>query len=150
MAKWDSTRSNQSTLDAFRYKVRARYADVDGMGVVYHSRYLEWFEAARTEMLREAGLSYRELIKLGVQLPVIEARCRYLRSVHYDDVVEIRTQINEVTRAKMRIGYTVFGSDEEAKAEGFSLHCFINTQGRAVRAPEFLLSFFQTMFLNPD
>jgi len=95
-------------LDLFTYCVRARYADVDGMGVVYHSRYLEWFEAARTEMLREAGLSYHDLVNRGVQLPVIEAGCRYMRSVRYDDVVEIHTQIDEVTRAKLRIGYTVF------------------------------------------
>ncbi len=46
---------------AHYYKTRVLFADTDKMGVVYHGRYLEWFEGARTEMLRDHGLPYKDL-----------------------------------------------------------------------------------------
>ena len=41
--------------------MRVRYADTDQMGVVYYANYLVWFEVGRTEWLRDAGWSYREM-----------------------------------------------------------------------------------------
>ncbi len=49
------------------------------MGITYHARYLDWFVIGRTELLRDVGLPYAELERAGLLLPVLEARCRYLR-----------------------------------------------------------------------
>ena len=59
------------------------------MGVVYHSHVLDWFEAARTEALREAGLPYRALEESGIIMPVVDLAVKYHASVLYDDLVEI-------------------------------------------------------------
>ncbi len=56
-------------------------------GVVYHARYLVWLNVARTEYLREAGLSYRDLEARGYRLAVDEASLRYLQPV--DDLVKL-------------------------------------------------------------
>ena len=118
------------------YSVRARYADVDQMGVVYHARYFEWFEAARTELLRSMGISYREPEEGGFFMPVVEARCRYRRSVLYDEVVCISTRVGELSRSKIRLEYIVRGEEEEKiRAEGYTLHCYVNREGRPIRAP---------------
>ena len=69
--------------------LRVRYAETDQMGIAHHSSYFVWMEAARTELLRERGLSYRELEERGYLLPVHEALCRYKRSVQYDEEVVI-------------------------------------------------------------
>ena len=45
------------------YPVRIYYEDTDAGGVVYHSRYLHFFERARTEFLREKGFSQNEIIQ---------------------------------------------------------------------------------------
>ncbi len=50
--------------------VRVNYSETDQMGVVYHARYVVWLDMARTEHLREAGFSYKELEDQGSQ-----ARC---------------------------------------------------------------------------
>src|SRR5688572_25390482 len=57
--------------------VRVNYSETDQMGVVYHARYLVWLDVARTEHLRLAGMSYRELEEAGLRLAVAEAVLRY-------------------------------------------------------------------------
>ena len=46
------------------------------MGVVYYANYLVWFEVGRTDLLRDAGWSYREMEADGYSLPVLEAQLR--------------------------------------------------------------------------
>ena len=59
------------------------------MGVVYYANYLVWFEVARTDLLRHAGWTYREMEEAGFSLPVIEAHCDYQQSARYDDELDI-------------------------------------------------------------
>lgn len=125
----------------FVYTHRVRYADTDRMGVVYHGRYFEWFEAARTEMMRHSGTAYRSMEEGGILLPVVEAHCRYLRSVYYDELVQIVTRVDRLNRAKMTLHYSVsVEGDSKVRAEASTVHCFMAPDGRAVRAPETVLS----------
>ena len=82
---------------------RVPYADTDQMGVVYYANYLEYFERSRTEMLREAGLSYSQMEKMGYFLPVSEAYCKYSASARYDDLLTFRSYIEEISRVKIKI-----------------------------------------------
>jgi acyl-CoA thioester hydrolase len=117
------------------YRTRVRYAEVDRMGVAYHSRYIEWFEAARTEMLRARGLPYRALEERGFLLPVREVSCVYLASARYDDVVEIRTEIGAVSRLLVELLYEARDAETSRMlARGRTLHCFTNPSGKPVRA----------------
>ena len=144
MGKWDLSESSEIEKSSFIYHVRVRFADTDQMGIVYHARYFEWFEAARTEMIRSMGMSYKELEKSGISLPVIEAFCRYRMPVKYDEHIRIKSVLMEVTRSRIRIGYYVMGEKEDSvRVFGYTVHCFIGSKGRPTRAPEELLSFFQ-------
>ena len=58
-------------------QVRVNYSETDQMGVVYHARYVVWLDIARTEHLRQAGMSYRELEAMGYRLAVGELAIRY-------------------------------------------------------------------------
>jgi acyl-CoA thioester hydrolase len=128
----------------FYYRVRVRFADTDPMGVVYHARYLEWFEAARTELIRTKGISYKEIEEKGLSLPVIEAFCRYRHSVIYDELIRIETRLTDLDRLRLRMEYRVYGDeDSRLRVEGYTRHCFTNRQGRPVRAPKSLIQFFQ-------
>jgi acyl-CoA thioester hydrolase len=123
-----------------RFVVRVRYADTDQMGFVYYGNYLRWFEIGRTEMLRALGMSYREVEEAGVRLPVLEARCRYLKPARYDDEVVIETRLAGLGRASMRFTYRVLRApDDEPLAEGETEHCFLDRRGRPVRPPAFFL-----------
>jgi acyl-CoA thioester hydrolase len=120
----------------FVHRVRVRYAEVDRMGVAYHSRYIEWFEAARTEMLRAAGFPYRALEDSGWRLPVIEVRCEYLKPALYDDEVLIETRVDALDRLRIDLAYEArSAADGTALARGLTRHCFTDGRGRPARVP---------------
>ena len=82
-------------------RVRVRYAETDQMGVVYYANYFVWFEVGRTDLLRDAGWSYREMELEGIALPVIEAHCEYRQSARYDDELEIRTTGSQLSPVRV-------------------------------------------------
>ena len=119
-----------------RYELRARYGDTDQMGWVYYGNYLRWFEIGRAEMMRSLGHSYREVEEQdGVLLPVLDARCRYLRGARYDERVTIETGVLELKRATLRFGYRVRGEDGACCALGYTEHCVVTRDARPVRPP---------------
>jgi acyl-CoA thioester hydrolase len=128
------------TAQWHRYQTRVRYAEIDRMGLAYHSRYIEWFEAARTEMLRDQGLAYNDLEARGLSLPVVEVKARYLKPVRYDDLVTVRTRVAKVSRVRLHLTYQVFIEPGDLRAEGYTIHCFINRQGRPQRVDQSLVN----------
>jgi acyl-CoA thioester hydrolase len=87
--------------------VRVNYSETDQMGVVYHARYVVWLDVARTEHLRQAGMSYRELEAAGFRLAVGELAVRYARPARYDDRVRIRTWVREAASRRVTFGYAI-------------------------------------------
>lgn len=97
-------------MGLFNYKsiqFRVRYSETDQMGVVYHTNYLNWFEIGRTSFIREMGFSYRQLEEQGVLLPVTEASITFKSPARYDDMVEVRTIIEELTPLRLHFRYEI-------------------------------------------
>lgn len=92
--------------------VRVNYSETDQMGVVYHARYLVWLDIARTEHLRQSGMSYRELEETGLRLAVSEVSIRYRQPARYDDLVRIRCWLREVASRRVDFGYLVENADD--------------------------------------
>lgn len=119
-----------------RFTLRVRYADTDQMGFAYYAHYLRWFEIGRAEMMRSLGTTYRAIEESGIQLPVLEARCRYLKPARYDDEVVIATGVRRQGRASVEFGYRVTrAATGETLAFGHTEHCFLDAAGRPVRPP---------------
>lgn len=114
---------------------RVPYADTDQMGVVYYANYLEYFERSRTEMLREAGLSYRDMEEMGYFLPVAEAYCKYSGSARYDDLLTFRSTVEEISRVKIKIRSDVM-RDGKILVSGFVTLGCVNSDFRISRLPE--------------
>jgi len=122
-----------------RFIIRVRYGDTDQMGMAYYGHYLRWFEIGRAEMMRSLGSSYRSIEEQGIRLPVVEARCRYLKPARYDDLIAIETGVLDAGRASVRFGYQIVDETSGTLiAHGMTEHCFLGEGGRPVRAPEAL------------
>ena len=118
-------------------RVRVRYAETDQMGVVYYANYFVWFEVGRTDLLRAAGWTYREMEAEGFQLPVIEAHCMYRESAKYDDELEIRTTGTTLSPVRVQFAYEVVRSADQATiASGATVHATLDRTGRPCRLPE--------------
>ena len=93
-------------------QVRVNYSETDQMGVVYHARYLVWLDVARTEHLRQRGMSYRELEAGGLRLAVSEVSIRYRLPARFDDRIRIRCWIREAASRRVDFGYAVEHADD--------------------------------------
>lgn len=112
------------------------------MGVVYHARHIVWLDIARTEHLRQAGFSYRELETEGVRLVVTDLHLRYIAPARYDDVVEIRCRVKEARSRRVIFSYRLeTGGTLIAEAET-TLMCLDQTH-RLSRLPDGVVAALQ-------
>jgi acyl-CoA thioester hydrolase len=117
--------------------LRVRYAETDQMSVVYHSNYLIWFEVGRVELLRQLGFSYREMEQDGINLPVVEAKCRYKHPACYDDELTIRTRLSQMRSSLLRFHYEVVRkSDGRLLAEGETAHVVVGRDRKRTHLTE--------------
>ena len=118
-------------------QIRVRYAETDGMGVVYYGNYLTWFEVGRADLLRQLGQSYREIEENDkVHLPVVEAHCRYHKPARYDDLVDIVTRASRPSRARVQFDYQLSRAEDGVLlASGTTLHVAVGRDGRPCRLP---------------
>lgn len=95
-------------------RIRVRYAETDQMGVVYHGNYFAYFESARAEAIRELGMTYADMEKEGVIMPIIDVHARFLRPALYDELLTIRTILKELpVHHKIEFHHEVFNEKEE-------------------------------------
>lgn len=132
---------DKDPLISYSHYLRSRYGETDRMGYVYYGRYLEYFEVARTEMIRSYGISYREMEENGIMLPVIHAELEYKQPVLYDEEIEIRVLIYDMPSVRLQTWYEVHSEDANgAHVRGEVSLCFMDAESRRPRrAPDTFL-----------
>ena len=107
-------------------EINVRYAETDAMGVVHHAVYPVWFEIARTDYIKMLGLSYSEMEKGGVMLPVTAITVKYHLPAKYDDRLTVTAKVTRLTPARVEFAYTVTRGGE-LLTEGTSSHAFVSS-----------------------
>jgi acyl-CoA thioester hydrolase len=123
--------------------VRIYYEDTDAGGVVYHANYLAYMERARTEFLREHGLSVSEMHNMGIIFPVVAIEINYRAPARLDDLLEVKTGIIALKNSSFVAEQKIFRKDHgkllvEAKV---TLAC-VGEGMRARRLPQELRELF--------
>ena len=127
-------------MKSFEHKLRVEYHHTDQMGIVHHSNYVKFFEAARTEWLRAAGLTYAEMERRGVMMPIVEVNVRYKQPAYYDELLSVTAIVEERPMARMLFKYEIRGEDGRDIAHGSTTLGFIDSvTRRPQRAPQWLL-----------
>jgi acyl-CoA thioester hydrolase len=117
--------------------VRVNYSEVDQMGVVYHARHIVWLDMARTEHLRRAGTTYREMEDAGYRLVVGELQMRYRQPARYDDLVRIRCWVRELASRRVTFGYAIeMADDGRLLATGSTAMMVLDATMTPARLPE--------------
>jgi acyl-CoA thioester hydrolase len=117
--------------------VRVNYSETDQMGVVYHARYVVWLDMARTEHLRAAGMSYKDVEAMGVRLAVGELNMRYRQAARYDDLVRVRCWVKDLGSRRILFGYAVEHADTgDLLATATTAMFSIDNDHRPTRLPE--------------
>lgn len=117
--------------------IRVRYPEVDAMGYLHHSRYLQYFEMGRIELLRELGYRYADLERDGVYFVVVKAECRYKAPARYDEELTLITRVVKQTAVRIDHAYEL-KRDDTLLAEASTTIACVDREGRLREIPEFM------------
>jgi acyl-CoA thioester hydrolase len=126
------------------YEMRVRFAECDPQGIVFNARYLEYFDVAMTELWREAVGPYEQATaEAGIDLVVAEAGIRFLDSLRFDQVFELRATVSRIGTTAMTTAIEVVRASVVV-AEGELRHVFVGPEdGRPVPIPDAMRSAFE-------
>ncbi|MEK6800224.1 MAG: thioesterase family protein [Planctomycetota bacterium] len=125
--------------DSISCEFRVRYAECDGMGLLHHARYWEYFEHVRTELLRRNGFRYRDMEADGTLFVVYKAAIKYLAPIRYDDNVIVICRVERITRTRVDHSYRITNKGVVA-TEGTSTLACVDREGKPKMMPEELWS----------
>ena len=112
-----------------------RYAETDAAGCVYHGTYLTYFEVGRVEALRDLGVPAGELAAHGILMPVVEARVRFLRPAHLEDLLDVSVLLDRVGPASFSFDYEIT-RDGLLLVSGWTRMAVVErATGRAIQLP---------------
>ena len=118
-------------------ETRVNYSETDQMGFVYHANYLIWMDMARTEHLRERGVSYKELEAQGIYLTVTDVQVRYRQAARYDDMIRVRCWVRDLGSRRVIFGYAIERAEtDELLATAETSLIALNRQHALSRIPE--------------
>lgn len=107
-------------------KIRVRYSETDKMGYVYYGNYAAYLEVARVELIRNLGLSYKEMEDQGIMLPVLEYKTKFIKPGFYDDELTIKTSIKKKPTARIIFEYEVVNQKGELLTTAETTLVFVN------------------------
>ena len=129
-------------------QTRVRYGETDQMGYLYYGNYALYYEVGRAEMIRDLGLSYKDMeSKLGIMMPVMSLQMRFVRPALYDELVTIRTTLRELPTSTITFHMELFNEKKKLLNGGLVKLCFVEmATNRTVAPPQYLMEKLQPFF----
>ena len=110
-------------------ELKVRYAETDQMGIVHHSNYYVYFEAAREDFIGGVGMEYAEMEQMGIMMPIMETRCKYKEGAKYGDILLIETSLKELSPVKVLLTYNIKRkNDQKLLAKGETVQAFVDKE----------------------
>ncbi|ACQ69320.1 acyl-CoA thioesterase [Exiguobacterium profundum] len=106
-------------------QIPVRYQETDMMGIVYHANYLVYLEIARTELLRQLGVEYKDMEEAGFVSPVTNVSMDYKRSVTYGDTVHVRVWVDQYSKIRTIYGYELTNQHGELVGTATTTHVVV-------------------------
>jgi acyl-CoA thioester hydrolase len=108
--------------------------------------YPRYYEVSRTELLRQYGITYREIEERGLVWPVRSLHITYLKPAFYDELLRVRSIIEELPTVRFKIKTEIYNSRNELINQGEVVLVSTNPRtGRAVKPPSWFLDKLATI-----
>lgn len=130
--------------------IRVRYGETDQMGYLYYGNYALYYEVGRAEAIRELGFTYKQLEEMGVLMPVAELQSKYYRPALYDDLITVKTTLQELTGGpKIQFHTSLFNEAGTLLNKGITTLVFFDPiQKKTINMPEELYHRIAPHFSN--
>jgi len=123
---------------------RVQFDEVDSLKIVWHGRYLGYFEQGRNEWGRKFGFTYRDMLENGFVMPIVQLRLDYYHALYHDELIRVKTGCHWTEAAKMNFSYVVFNEAGILSAQGYTVQVYTDLNGKPlILRPEFAEQFFR-------
>ncbi|MAH81968.1 MAG: thioesterase [Flavobacteriaceae bacterium] len=127
----------------FSEPFRVKYSDTDQMGYMHHSNYLRFFENARISWLRDLGVSYKNMEKDGILMPVVASSLKHIKPAFFDDQLYIQIILERLPKASLEFSYVVLNQNEDTICRGYTKLAFLKSNSqKPIRCPDFIYKLF--------
>lgn len=121
-------------------KIRVWYKHTDQMAICHHSNYICYYEAVRSELLRDLGMSFAEVERRGIMMPILEVQSKYRKPAYFDELLTVRIILREKPAARINFFYEIYNEQGELINTGMTQLGFIHSDTRRpCRCPEWFL-----------
>ncbi|KEY60893.1 tol-pal system-associated acyl-CoA thioesterase [Serratia sp. DD3] len=128
----------------FRWPIRVYYEDTDAGGVVYHARYVAFYERARTEMLRQRNFHQQQLLSEHIAFAVRRITVDYLHPARLDDMLEVKSKITSIRGASLTFAQCIINSDGTLLSKADVLiACIDQHQMKPIALPKSIVAEFK-------
>jgi acyl-CoA thioester hydrolase len=128
-------------------EIRIRYDEVDKMGYVYHGNYAKYYHISRTDLMRKIGICDKQLESSNILLPVVDMSIKYLSPIFYDDIITIKTVLQNIPTAKMIFKHEVYDRQNNMINRAQSTVAFVDMETRKpMRPPSFIVEKIKASF----
>lgn len=126
-------------------KFRVYYEDTDASGRVYHANYLKYLERGRSNLIYQSNYNHQELLKkFNIIFVVKNLNINYLRPAFFEDILEVQTSINQLSRVKLNFNQKIL-RHTELLVDAEVMVIPVNIEGKIIRLNEELFSFLKTI-----
>ena len=126
-------------------KFRVYYEDTDASGRVYHANYLKYLERGRSNLIYQSNYNHQELLKkFNIIFVVKNLNINYLRPAFFEDILEVQTSLNQLSRVKLNFNQKIL-RHTELLVEAEVIVIPVNIEGKIIRLNEELFSFLKTI-----
>lgn len=127
-----------------RFDMRVWYVDTDQMGIVHHSNYVKYYEAARSDLMRDLGVSYAEMESRGVMMPILEVHSYYKASALFDELITVEITVEELPMARITFHYKIYNEGGKLLNTGSTVLGFMHSDThRPTRAPKWFVELLE-------
>ena len=126
-------------------KFRVYYEDTDASGRVYHANYLKYLERGRSNLIYQSKYDHQELLKkFNIIFVVKNLNINYLRPAFFEDILEVQTSLNQLSRVKLNFNQKIL-RHTELLVDAEVMVIPVNIESKIVRLDEELFSFLKTI-----
>ena len=123
---------------------RVQFDEVDSLRIVWHGRYISYFEQGRNEWGRKFGFTYHDMFENGFAMPIVQLHIEHFHPLRYDELIRIKTNCHWTSAAKMNLSYEIFTENGALSAKGYTVQIYTDLNGKPLLLrPEFAERFFQ-------
>ncbi|MFZ6642156.1 tol-pal system-associated acyl-CoA thioesterase [Undibacterium sp. TC4M20W] len=125
----------------FVWPVRVYYEDTDAGGIVFYANYLKFFERARTEWLRAAGVNQQQMAdEHGLMFVVKATAVEYHAPARLDDELRLTVVVEKLGRASVQFVQEAWCGQRLLASGKIKVGCVSKTEVRPAAIPADVLA----------